>query len=167
MRIQPVFKREAQLLKNYMDRNQKQERGSTLVEFAFAAPLLLILVLGVVDFSTLYLRRSKLQLAVSRTAVELANLKGGCSTLYAETSTEISDQLEAFGVRRFADRYEIETRSLVTGAPPVSLELIVESELPCWTCPLLFQGGISMPVRASETRILEADFECAKQQHAL
>lgn len=75
------------------NRSREPERGALAVEFGIIAPLLILLVLGIIDFGWM-INRESLVNNVSRDAVRVASLDGS----YADIDDAITSGLVAYGI---------------------------------------------------------------------
>jgi Flp pilus assembly protein TadG len=75
---------------------KKGERGAELIEFALVLPLLLLLVLGIVDFGFLF-QRLEVVTNAAREGARIAIL-GGSSYTSADVQDRVCDYLEQGGV---------------------------------------------------------------------
>ena len=81
---------------NWRSRLPLGERGAELIEFALVLPLLLLLVLGIVDFGFLF-QRLEVVTNAAREGARIAILKGsGYDT--AEVQARVNEYLQAGGV---------------------------------------------------------------------
>jgi len=141
---------------------QRTERGAMLVEFAIGGVVLLFLVLGIIDYSLLYSRRNRLQLAVTRAATEVAKSPLECVALNAFAQARLIDNLNSLKVVEYARELEFASSALVAGAPVTAIDFVLKVELPCWTCSVLFKGDSTMDLRVAETPVLESERVCPK-----
>jgi Flp pilus assembly protein TadG len=69
------------------------ERGAVAVEFGLIAPLLILLVFGIIDFGWMYNRNTVVD-NVARDAVRTASLSGS----YADVESTITSELASYGI---------------------------------------------------------------------
>jgi Flp pilus assembly protein TadG len=74
-------------------RSGREDRGAVIVEFALIAPLLLMLVFGIIDFGWM-IDRSNVVNNVARDAARTASLDGS----YADITKVATDELKDIGV---------------------------------------------------------------------
>lgn len=74
-------------------RPRRSDRGAVIVEFALVAPLLLMIVFGIVDFGWM-IERSNVINNVTRDAARVASLDGS----YAQIQTTLTDELDDIGI---------------------------------------------------------------------
>jgi Flp pilus assembly protein TadG len=79
---------------NFRRRLRSSERGAELIEFALVLPLLLLLVLGIVDFGFLF-QRYEVVTNAAREGARLAVLPGYVS---ADVQARVNDYLQQGGV---------------------------------------------------------------------
>jgi len=74
-------------------RTRGDERGSVIIEFALVAPLLLMIVMGVIDFGWM-IDRNNMVNNVSRDAARVASLDGS----YQQVSDTVTNELDSVGI---------------------------------------------------------------------
>lgn len=89
---------------------RRAERGSVAVEFGLIAPLLIMLVLGLMDFGWAFSRDMVVQ-NVARDAARTASLEGS----YAQVKSTIDTELASYGIPSSRVTYTI-TCSNVSGS---------------------------------------------------
>jgi len=138
------------------------ESGAAMIEFAFAAPIFIFVIFGVLDFCLIYTRRNHLQQAVTGTAAMVAKEPGSCAAQKNFATATLTQYLTLVNSIEYAKTLEIGSSAISGSGQVKALDFIVEAMLPCWTCPILFQGSFELPIVLSATPILEVDRNCSK-----
>ena len=140
-------------------RREQSERGTTAVEFAIVVPLLLLILLGIIDFGRLLFVQVSLN-AASREGARAASLYSPTSAQQSSVITRITDvvQQSSPGTARLSALTETPIAVSTSGlcSPTVKDELTaVTVSVPFqWITPVTFFGVSDLSQVQAESRML-------------
>ncbi|MGF1596914.1 MAG: TadE/TadG family type IV pilus assembly protein [Acidimicrobiales bacterium] len=120
---------------------RRSERGAALVEFALVAPLLLILVFGIIEFGVAF-HRSQAVAASAREAARLASLS---TTTAAEIDARVDDSLAGLAFDQTPVVDVSPAGCAGRSGQSVTVTVTVNHNL---TIPLLFETDVPLQGRA-------------------